>query len=135
MKILRDIWIVSENGIVLYSRSYDKTVNEQLFGALMSALNTFAEEIVEGGLSNFQLSNLRFSIIKKDRFIFIANSNPKAKEKKALDELIGIADKFLAKYSKILENWDSDVSVFEDFDKEIVSSLEETIKKFQDAFW
>ena len=34
-----------------------------------------------------------------------------------------------------LANWEGDVSIFSNFDKEIEDSLEETIKKFQKAFW
>ncbi len=102
----------------------------------MSALNSFAEEIAKGGLSNFQLSNKRFSIRKRNNFIFVASSNPKVKEKKAISEMENIIEKFFDKYPEdILTNWDSDVSIFENFEESIEDSLESTIKKFQKAFW
>ena len=82
VKLLRDIWILTESGTTVYSRVIDPRVNPQLFGALMSALNTFAENLTEDGISNFELSNIRFSIIKKHNFLFVANSSNKIKVKK-----------------------------------------------------
>ena len=135
-KVIQDLWILEENGVTIFSRLHDESLNEQLFGALMSALNSFAEELAKGGLSNFQLSNKRFSIRKRNKFIFVASSNPKVKEKKAISEMEIIINKFFNRYPEdFLSNWDSEVSVFEDFEENIEDSLENTIKKFQKAFW
>ena len=136
VKVIQDVWILTENGISVFSRLHDESLNEQLFGALMSALNSFAEEISKGGLSNFQLSDKRFSIIKRNQFIFVASSNPKIKEKKAISELEIIIERFFSKFPEdLLDTWDSDVSIFSDFAQNIEDSLENTIKKFQKAFW
>ena len=136
VKVIQDCWILTSDGISVFSRLHDESLNEQLFGALMSALNSFAEEIAKGGLSNFQLSNKRFSIRKRNNFIFVASSNPKIKEKKAISELEVIIEKFFSRYPEdLLTNWDSDVSIFSNFEENIEDSLENTIKKFQKAFW
>lgn len=135
VKVLQDIWILSESGIVLFSRVFDPKVNEQLFGALMTALNSFATELAGGGLSNFELSSIRFTIYKDKGLLFVANSAKNVKEKKVQEELKIIAEKFFDKYSDVLVSWDSDVNVFADFNDEIEDSLEDTIKKFQKAFW
>ena len=135
-KILRDMWIISEGGIVVFSRAYEKTLDDQLFGALLTALNSFAEEITSDGLSNFELSDIRFTILKKSRFIFIANSDKKIKPKRVLQELKNVMDIFFTVYSKeTRDNWDSDVSIFSNFDKEIEDSLDDPIKKMEKAFW
>jgi len=135
-KVIRDIWIISEGGIVIFSRVYEKTLDEQLFGALLTALNSFAEEIAQDGLSNFEMSNMRFTILKKSQFIFIANSDKKIKSKKVLQELKIVMEKFFNVYSKeTIDNWDNNISVFSDFDKEIADSLDEPIKKMEEAFW
>ena len=136
MRILQDIWILTESGIVLYHRRFDENMDDQLFGGLMAALNSFAEELVDKGLSNFELQDKRYTLLKKNEILFIANSAKKVKEKKIMQEMVFIANKFFDLYSEdILLNWDNDVSVFMNFEKEIEDSLEETIKKFQDAFW
>jgi len=130
------MWIISEGGIVVFSRVYEKGLDEQLFGALLTALNSFAEEIAHDGLSNFELSDMRFTILKRAHFLFIANSDKKIKPKKVIQELQAVMEKFFMVYSKeTIENWDNDVSVFSNFDKEIEDSLDDPIKKMEKAFW
>ncbi len=136
MKILKDLWILTDNGVVLFSRVFDTTINPQLFGGLMSALNTFAEKLTDGGISNFEMSDLRFVIVKRRSFLFIGSSLNKTKEKKVIDELKRISDVFFEVYSEILVNWDSDVNYFSDFGDHIDKSLEkQPIKNLKDAFW
>ncbi|MFW9948465.1 MAG: hypothetical protein ACFFDX_16690 [Candidatus Odinarchaeota archaeon] len=135
-KVLRDIWIVSEEGIVVFSRVYEKALDEQLFGALLTALNSFVEQIAQEGLSKFEMGDMRFSILKKSNFIFIANSDKKVKSKKVLQELKIVMEKFFNVYSKeIIDNWDNDISIFSNFGKQIEDSLEDSIKKMEKAFW
>lgn len=130
------MWIVSEGGLVVFSRVYEKTLDEQLFGALLTALNSFAEEIAHDGLSNFELSDIRFTILKKAHFIFIANSDKKIKPKRVLQELKDVMEKFFTVYSKeTIDNWDNDISTFSNFDEEIEDSLDDPIKKMEKAFW
>ncbi len=43
VKLIQDLWILSNSGIVVFSRAFDQKVDEQLFGGLMSALDTFAQ--------------------------------------------------------------------------------------------
>ena len=135
-KILKDLWILTENGVVLFSRVFDQTINPQLFGGLMSALNTFAEKLTDGGISNFEMSDLRFVIVKRRSFLFIGSSLNKTKEKKVIDELKLISDMFFEVYNEILINWDNDVNYFSDFGDHIDKSLEkQPVKNLKDAFW
>lgn len=113
--IVNDLWILTENGIVVFSRVYEKKVNPQLFGALMSALNTFSENLSDGGITNFELGEIRFVIVKRGEFIFVGSSLNKTKEKKVIDKLTQIANKFFEIYPETLEDWDYDISVFSDF--------------------
>ena len=134
-KLIQDLWILTEEGIGVFSRIHDEKLNDQLFSMLLSALNSFAEEISTGGLSNFEVSNKRFSIVKRNSFIFVVSSSPKTKEKKAIDELEIIINKFFHKYTVALKNWNNNIAIFDGFESEIDDSLEDTIKKFQNAFW
>lgn len=130
------MWIISEGGIVVFSRVYEETLDEQLFGALLTALNSFAEQIAQEGLSNFELGNKRFTMLKRAHFIFIVNSDKKIKPKKVLQELKSVMDTFFTVYSKeTIDNWDNDVSVFSNFDNKIEESLDDPIKKMEKAFW
>ena len=135
-KVLRDIWILTDSGVTVFSRVVDPRIKPQIFGALMSALNTYAEELTDGGISNFEMKKIRFVIIKLKHFLFVANASSKIKTKKILDELSVISEKFFNTYSEeVLENWDNDVSIFEDFDSRIEDSLEVIAEKFQKGFW
>ncbi len=134
MKVIQDLWILTNTGVVLFNRVFDIQLKTQLFGALMSALNSFAEQLAEGGLSNFELSDKRFIIMKKKDFLFVANSLKKIKEKKVIEQLRKISNRFFDIYSDILINWDNDISFFSNFEKEIEDTLQHPIKKFWNGF-
>jgi hypothetical protein len=111
-------------------------MDDQLFGGLIAAINSFVEELIEDGLSSFELQEKRYSFLKMNNAIFIADSSKKIKEKKVQEELALIAKKFFELYSEdIIAVWDNDTSKFSNFGKEIENSLEDTIRRFQDAFW
>lgn len=136
MKIIRDFWILTESGITVFNRVIDPRIDPQFFGALMSALNTYAEQLTNGGISNFELSKIRFIIIKSNNFLFVANSSSKIKLNKVLNELQDISAKFFKHYpDDVLKNWDGDINIFTDFEKVIEDSLEDATDKFQRAFW
>jgi len=132
--IFDDLWILTGSGVVVFDHVVDVQLKSQLFGALMSALNSFAEQLAEGGLSNFELSEKRFIIMKKNEFLFVASTTKKVKEKTVINQLENIANTFFEKYSDLLKNWDQDISVFSDFKKEIESSLNANVKKFWNGF-
>ena len=94
----------------------------------MSALNTFAESLSEGGMSNFELSNIRFTIEKLNQFIFVANSSNDVKSKKVMNELKKISKKFFNVYpEEAIKNWSKNIKVFTNFEEFIIDSLEEII--------
>lgn len=136
VKVLQDIWILKEDsGIVVFHRVYDDKLDVQLFGGLMSALNSFAEQLSKEGISSFELSNKRFTLMKKKGFLFVASSDKDEREKHVKKELQRISEKFFDLYPlEFLDNWDSDISMFNDFKEEIEESLD-TVEKFQKAFW
>ena len=129
VKVLRDLWILTVSGTTVYSRVIDPRVNPQLFGALMSALNTFAQKLTEEGMSNFELGKIRFSIVKRNKFLFVASSSNKIKAKKIFNELRNVSDKFFELYpEEALKKWDSDVGLFDTFEDSIKNSLEDKSK-------
>ncbi len=135
VKAIQDLWIQRIDGIVLFSRVFHQTIEDQLFGALMSALNAFAQEIASGGLNNFEIKNIRFSIIKKENLFFIANSSKKHKEKKILSELEKVAEKFLEQFPETNKNeWHGRLDEYQDFESKITDALEDPVKKFWNDF-
>ncbi|UCC20083.1 MAG: hypothetical protein JSV62_02025 [Promethearchaeota archaeon] len=123
--MFQDIWILEKSGIVIFHREYDNLVSPQLFGAMMSALNMFAEQLAEGGLSNFDLKDTRFTIIKRSGLIFVANSSKKFSQKKVNKELQKISNKFFKRYSDELKKFKGKIGAFSNFINEIQDVLEE----------
>ena len=131
-KVIQDIWILTQTGIVVFKRVFNSKVDAQLFGGLMSALNIFANELASGGLTNFELSSIRFTILKNYDFLFVCNAAKKVKEKRLYEEMKKIAEKFFNLYPvEWFENeWDGDVNMFANFKNEIEYALEDPVKKF-----
>ena len=130
-KIIQDIWIIASSGIVVFERVFDEKLSPQLFGMLLKALDSMAGEISKGGLTNFELKQKRFSIIKKKEFMFIANSSRKTKVERLMDELQFITEKFVEIYPQsVLDNWNNNINVFSGFLNEIDKSVEEKVKGF-----
>ena len=129
MKILQDIWILHQSGIVVFHRPFKESVAPQLFGAMMSALNTFSEQLADGGLSNFELNNKRFTIIKNSDILFVANSSKQFNLKKVNRELEKISKKFIKLYSKELENYQGRIGAFSQFKEKIEDALEDNTEE------
>lgn len=135
VKAIQDLWIQRDDGIVIFSRVFHQTIEDQLFGGLMSALNSFANEIAHGGLDSFEIKKIRFTITKKKNLLFIVNSSKKYKPKKVLTELEKIAEKFIEKYGDtVIEEWDGDIDRYKSFEEEISNTLEDPVKKFWNDF-
>ena len=134
-KVLQDIWIMMESGIVVFHRVFDEKVNALLFGAMMSALNMFASELSTGGLTNFDLSEKHFTLTKRENLVFIVNSNRDIKQKRIDQELEVIIEMFFELYGDIIKDWIGDTSIFSNFEQEIEESLETPMDKFEKAFW
>ena len=135
-KIIQDLWILKDEGVVIFKRVFEERVDSQLFGGFFSALNDFADNLDKGGINNFELSDKKFFILKQSNLIFIVNADKKVKGKDAQGELDKIVKKFFDSYPpEMLKSWDGNTTFFDNFSKKIEDSLEDVIKNFQNAFW
>jgi len=134
--IMDELWIITQDGIVLFTHVYNEKVETQLFGALLSAINTFAEEVSDGGLSNFELSNRQFILLKKHDILFISSANKKIKKEIISKQLERITNRFFEKYPELVKKkeWDNDITIFESFEEEIKEIFEDSVKKFWKGF-
>ena len=128
--MIKDLWILSEGGLLLYKRISDERIDAQMYGSLMSALASFANEIIDGGLKTIELDLMRYTAIKVNEFLFVSSSSKKIKEKKVQEELRKISQKFFQLYSLdwIKYEWKHDSKAFEAFGKEIKDSLKKEKK-------
>lgn len=97
----------------------------------MSALNSFANELESGGLTNFGSSSIRFTLLKNHDFLFVCTAAKKVKDKRLHEEIKKIAEKFFNLYpAKWFKNeWDGDISIFDNFGNDIESALQKSVKK------
>lgn len=117
----------------MFNRVFNESVSPQAFGAMMSALSTFADQLADGGLSNFELNNKRFTIIKKYDLMFIANSSKQFNQKKMNRELERVSKKFLKLYLDKIKDYKGQIGAFTEFEEIIEDSLQEsTIKTSED---
>ncbi|MHA1148834.1 MAG: hypothetical protein ACTSR8_11400 [Promethearchaeota archaeon] len=135
VNVIQDLWIFLKTGIVLFDRVFDENVDANLFGAMMSALDNFATEISGGGITSFELRDKCFSILEKKDVLFVATYPKKNKEKKVVQELHKISNRFFELYTIDIDNFEGEVSQYRAFEKEIDDSLEQVIDKMQKGFW
>ena len=134
-KILQDIWIIDDAGIVLYNRVFNERVDAILFGALISALNNLTKEILNDGLSSFKLKNKLYSLARRKKITFIVSSDIKYKEKDIFREFKILIDSFFENYKVELENWKGLIDIFSDFENIFHGFLQDPVKKFEQSFW
>jgi hypothetical protein len=126
---------MKQDGTVLFSRVFQEKLDGQMFGGFMSALETFASQLDEHGLSSFEIGSKKFILKKEQGNYFVANFDKKVNPKKAQAELEEIAKKFMNAYQIELMTFRGNVETFKGFEKEIAESLEEVVSKFQASFW
>lgn len=133
--ILQDLWIIKEDsGIVLFNRAHNKEVNPQLFGGLMSALDSFAENIDEDGINSFEFSDKRFCLKNKDGILCVGNSCKDTDVEKLHLKIEKILERFCEKYSKeFFEIWEGNIELFSDFECELNDLIKAPVKKFWDG--
>ena len=120
---IQDLWILTRDGIVIFEHIVSEEISPDLFGAMISALNTFAVELSEGGISSFKLQNHQFILIKKEDLIFIAKTLQKYQADKVKDELNELAVRFFNMFPDIsFSEWKGvHIEVFQKFKKELIN--------------
>ena len=136
VQLIRDLWIITESGLVLFDRIFDEKLCPDLFGAFMSAITNFSSELSsKGGLSGFNLIDTRYTIFKSKGLLFVGNSAAFVKEKKVISELKTISEKFFNRFPDTIDGYGGNVTVFKKFIKDIDESLEKPIDRLQKALW
>ena len=126
--VLKDILIVSESGKVIASKITNPQIEDQLFGMLITAVSSYAQEITHQDLNCLEFSNLRFDIKKKNGFLFLVSSSRQIKHKKVLRILEHIIELFFQRYpTDELNNWDGSINIFHDLEDYITKTRDELI--------
>lgn len=136
VQLIRDLWVITESGLVLFDRIFDEKLCPDLFGAFMSAITNFSTELSsKGGLSSFKLIDTQYIIFKKKGLLFVGNSAAFVKEKKVINELKIISEKFFNRFPETIDGYGGNITPFNVFIKDIDESLEKPIDRLQKALW
>ncbi len=106
MGSIQGIWILSEDGKIIFNKIGNLKINSDQFPMLLLAINSFAEKFLNAdGIFYFKIGVLNFYLIKKNKFLFIASNLRKTKKKKVVKKLNLIINHFFNHYhSKKLIN-------------------------------
>ncbi len=119
--LIDEFWIIKPDGTTILNERKDLTINEQLFGGLLVAINSFLLEIGLDECQSIITNNSKLTILYSESpsLIFIARSNPKSSEKIVNEKLKTIKSKFLTHF----KNWAIDQDIIDSKTKELFLSL------------
>ena len=135
-KIIQDIWIVNNQGAVMFQRLFDRNIDSNLLGGFISALNTFAMQFDDNGLTDFEMNNKQFIIAKKQDLIFITDCAKKVNQMEAQKELLKIMHKFMEEYPpEVYQKCEENPRECDKFLLKIDDSLQKIMDRLNQALW
>ena len=129
-KILQDIWIMTDSGLILFSELSKTQIDEHLFAGLLSALTCFAEELTDQSLDNIEMESKKIYIVRHDEITFVVSTSKDTKEKKLLNELNKVISSFFELYEEKLINWNQDTTLFKNFGTYLDETLQAPVESF-----
>jgi hypothetical protein len=135
MRIIEDLWIITEDGETIFYSNKHEPMKSNLLAMLMSAINSIAHKISESTLSSVKFNNNKYNLLIRNGLLFVASSNLELKEKGILQELESISDCFFKKYGNdFIKNWDYNIGSCVDFETDLERVLPKNIQRIVDGF-
>ena len=126
---IHNLFIFRSSGICLYSRNFTNyyQMEENLVSSFFTALRSFTQEIVGKNMKTIEMGSLKFTIIKKESFLYGFLSNIEENVLFLDDIAEKINDQYL-KYVKLHNvNTTMEYIYSKDFDKIIDDTLQELL--------
>ena len=118
--VIDDLWIVNNDGIVLFSSDEHK-FDDNLFGAFLSAINMFVKEFSNDMLRNFEISDKRYILIKEQSLLFVASTSNNVSDESIKNQMNQIIERFLQLYpQEFFKTWNYNTNEFEKFEAEVL---------------
>jgi hypothetical protein len=137
MMMIYDIWIMHEDGIMLYQNCTGDMMNADIFGGLMSAINSVSNLIGNASVQGMVIGKKQLSMIKKHGILFIVFHDKHDRPDKVKNKLDDIALRFFSKYPPImLSTWRGDTGLFSTFKHDIESmfmTFDDAVRKIFQA--
>ncbi len=117
-----NIWILDDNGLCLFYRSYlDLNIDELLVSGLLAALNQFILTQFKQSIESIDMAGLRWIYLTDEEFnlIFVASDTKDMNAEIIRARLSVFKESFIKEYIKNKDNWTEnfkgDVSIFDPF--------------------
>ncbi|MHA2326538.1 MAG: hypothetical protein ACXACB_14115, partial [Promethearchaeota archaeon] len=117
--MIENIWILTKNGILLYSEDYIKLETEtDLLAGFLSAIDSFVMQTTHQEIKSIIMEEKKFSYLvsREKNLMIVINSNLSDNNTLIQNILIKIESKFIDQYEKYLTNFSGITSVYKDFD-------------------
>ncbi len=132
--VIDDLWVVNNDGIVLFS-SDEHGFDNNLFGAFLSAINMFVKEFSNDMLRNFEISDKQYILMKEQNLLFVASASNNVSDKSIKNQMNQIIERFLELYpQEFFKTWNYDTNEFDKFELEFETLPTNDLEKFLGAF-
>jgi tetratricopeptide (TPR) repeat protein len=120
---IKEVWIYYNTGIEMFSFAPETSVNPDLFGGFLSAMQAFTIEVSKNELNAIIMGEDRYSFYReKDwNFFILGRSSIKASEVIVEKILRKIHQKFRELYEPYILNFEGEISAFKSFRNELES--------------
>jgi len=117
--MIEKIYIVNDAGLCLFSKSYKEETKEDeanLITGFLTSLDKFIQNTADAGTINeIKLQNATFKYKNYKKFKIIVKISDVSNKEEDSRKLELIGDLFLDKYEKVLDSWDGNTDVFNQF--------------------
>jgi len=116
---VKEIWIFSESGLLIYSYAPETEVDPELLGGFLAAMQSFSLEISKRTLNAMIIGNDRYAFYRdpdsEAKIYILGRSSNKVPEKSAQEVLKKIFQRFTTEYAINLKNFVGDVTEMKKF--------------------
>jgi tetratricopeptide (TPR) repeat protein len=114
---VKEIWIFSDTGLELFDFAPETTMDPELLGGFLSALQSFSNELTREQLNAMVVGGDRYMIFRKPegKFYIMGRANIKASEHLVEKTLKLITERFYKEYENYLANFVGNVTPFKKF--------------------
>ena len=119
MYLVEELWIINGiSGVTLVNQKISEKIDSDLFGGFISAAQSMLKGMGESNFDHIEMGSVQMLILSDDKGeIFFVCRSPLIAQKEVLKEyLLELKETFFNKYERHLENWDGDLSHFDDIE-------------------
>ncbi len=130
--MIENLWILTKEGVLLFSKNYAKLNKpDDLLACFFTAVDIFIREVAKEEIKKIIMKNHKFNYIIGDDLIIVISTNEYNNDILIQNLLREVKIIFLEKYSEELKLFSGDIIAFKIFDKdlrELIKDLDVSIK-------